>query len=102
MIESARAVLLVMASAVWLRAANMVLIVGILRAGGDTRFSLVLDGLVIWVVGVPLAALAAFVIGWPVQWVYLMALTEELTKFVFGFWRYVSRKWINDLAGQIA
>jgi putative MATE family efflux protein len=101
-IESARAVLLVMASAVWLRAANMVLIVGILRAGGDTRFSLVLDGLVIWVVGVPLAALAAFVIGWPVQWVYLMALTEELTKFVFGFWRYVSRKWINDLAGQIA
>ncbi|HAE60593.1 MAG TPA: MATE family efflux transporter, partial [Anaerolineae bacterium] len=52
-IESARSLLLIMAAAIWLRAANMVMIVGILRAGGDTRFSLALDGMVIWVVGVP-------------------------------------------------
>lgn len=100
-IENARAVLLIMAAAVWLRAANMVMIVGILRAGGDTRFSLALDGLVIWFVGVPLAALAAFSFGWPVYLVYLMALSEELTKFVFSLWRFFSRKWINDLAETI-
>jgi putative MATE family efflux protein len=100
-IESARAVLLIMAAAIWLRAANMVMIVGILRAGGDTRFSLALDGLVIWLVGVPLAALAAFRFSWPIELVYLMALTEELTKFVFSLWRFFSRKWINDLAETI-
>lgn len=100
-IESARALLVIMASAIWLRAANMVMIVGILRSGGDTRFSLVLDGLVIWVVGVPLAALAAFVLRWPVELVYLVALAEELTKFGFGLWRFYSRKWINDLAQAI-
>ncbi|PKN90556.1 MAG: MATE family efflux transporter [Chloroflexi bacterium HGW-Chloroflexi-6] len=100
-IESARALLLIMAAAIWLRAANMVIIVGILRAGGDTRFSLALDGLVIWIVGVPLAALAAFVLHWPVELVYLMALTEEITKFVFGLWRFFSRKWINNLAQAI-
>jgi len=100
-IENARAVLLIMAAAIWLRAANMVMIVGILRAGGDTRFSLALDGTVIWLVGVPLAALAAFSFGWPIQLVYLMAMTEELTKFFFSLWRFFSRKWINDLAETI-
>lgn len=100
-IESARSVLTIMAAAIWIRAANMVMIVGILRAGGDTRFSLALDGLVIWIVGVPLAAVAAFVMNWPVEFVYLMALTEEVTKFVFSLWRFFSRKWINDLAQTI-
>ncbi len=101
-IESARSILTLMAAAIWLRAANMVMIVGILRAGGDTRFSLALDGLVIWIVGVPLAAVAAFVMNWPVEFVYLMALTEEVTKFVFCIWRFFSRKWINDLAQTIS
>lgn len=100
-IESARSLLLIMAAAIWLRAANMVMIVGILRAGGDTRFSLALDGMVIWVVGVPLAAFAAFILHWPVELVYLMALTEEVTKFIFSLWRFFSRKWINDLAQTI-
>ena len=97
-IESARSLLVILASAVWLRAANMVIIVGILRAGGDTRFSLALDGAVIWLVGVPLAALAAFRFGWPVELVYLMSLAEEFTKAIFGLWRFFSRKWINNLA----
>lgn len=100
-IQSARDVLLVMASAVWLRAANMVIIVGILRAGGDTKFSLILDGIVIWAVGVPLAALGAFVFGFPIQYVYMLSLTEELTKFLFGVWRFRSRKWINDLTQTV-
>lgn len=101
-IDSARSVLMLMAAAIWLRAANMVVIVGILRAGGDTRFSLALDGLVIWIVGVPLAAVAAFILNWPVEFVYLMALTEEVTKFIFCIWRFFSRKWINDLAQTIS
>ena len=101
-IQSARALLTIMAAAIWLRAANMVIIIGILRAGGDTRFSLVLDGLVIWIVGVPLAAIGAFVLHWPVEFVYMLALAEEITKFCFGLWRFFSRKWINELAQAIA
>jgi putative MATE family efflux protein len=101
-IASAKALLTIMAAAVWLRAANMVIVVGILRSGGDTRFSLILDGLVIWLVGVPLAALGAFVFHFPVEYVYLLALTEELTKFCFGLWRFFSRKWINELTQAIA
>jgi Na+-driven multidrug efflux pump len=48
-----------------------------------------------------LAAFAAFILHWPVELVYLMALTEEVTKFIFSLWRFFSRKWINDLAQTI-
>jgi Na+-driven multidrug efflux pump len=49
-------------------------------------------------VGVPLVALGVFVFRLPVQWVYLLAMTEEITKCCLGLWRYFSRKWIHNLA----
>ena len=63
---------------------------GILRAGGDTRFSLFLDGIIIWIVGVPMAYLGAFVLHLPVYYVYLFAMSEEATKWVLGISRYRS------------
>lgn len=84
-----------------IRVNNMTIVVGILRAGGDTRFSLFLDGFIIWIVGVPMAYLAAFVLHLPVYFVYLFAMSEELTKWILGLYRYRSRKWINNLAAQV-
>lgn len=85
----------------WVRVVNMVIIVGILRSGGDTVFSMFLDGFVIWIVGVPLAALGAFILGLPVYWVYLMVMAEEVCKLCVGLWRFTSRKWIHDLADTV-
>jgi putative MATE family efflux protein len=82
----------------WVRVNNMTIIVGILRAGGDTKFSLFVDGVIIWLVGVPLAALGAFVFHLPVYWVAVCVMSEEVTKWFFGISRYRSRKWINNLA----
>jgi putative MATE family efflux protein len=82
----------------WLRINNMTIVVGILRAGGDTKFSLFVDGIIIWIVGVPLAALGAFVLHLPVYWVAVCVMSEEVTKWVFGIQRFRSRKWINNLA----
>ena len=85
----------------WIRVNNMTTVVGILRAGGDTRFSLFLDGIIIWIVGVPMAYLGAFVFDLPVHLVYLCAMSEEATKWVLGIKRYFSRKWINNLTVQV-
>lgn len=85
----------------WIRVNNMTTVVGILRAGGDTRFSLFLDGIIIWLVGVPMAYIGATVLGLPVYLVYLFAMSEEATKWVLGINRYFSRKWINNLAAQV-
>lgn len=85
----------------WIRINNMIIVVGILRAGGDTKFSMFLDGFIIWIVGVPLAALGALVFQLPVYLVYLCAMSEEVTKWILGVYRWRSRKWINNLATHV-
>lgn len=89
--------LIVVGCFIWLRAMNAINIVGNLRAGGDTTFSLILDGVIIWVLGVPMAYFAAFILNLPVYYVYLFVMAEEIAKWSFGLPRYFSRKWIHNL-----
>jgi putative MATE family efflux protein len=100
-IDYASKVLVILASLAWLRAANSIIIVGILRSGGDTRFSFFLDGVVIWVVGVPVAFFTAFVLHLPVYWVYLAIMSEEFLKWMIGLRRTFSRKWIHNLTHSV-
>ncbi len=97
----AQSVLVIMGLLMWLKASNVILFIGILRSGGDTRFALVLDGLIIWVVGVPLAFFGAFGLHLPVYWVYLLVMSEELTKWILGMYRFISHKWIHNLAVSV-
>jgi putative MATE family efflux protein len=101
-IADARSILTVLALGMPVRSANHVIIIGILRSGGDTRYSLVLDGIIIWLVGVPVTALGAFLFHLPVYLVYALTLSEEVVKFSFGLGRYFSRKWINDLTQGVS
>jgi putative MATE family efflux protein len=100
-IQNAGGIINVVSFFLWIRVNNMTTVVGILRAGGDTRFSLFLDGIIIWIVGVPMAYLGAFVLHWPVYLVYLCAMSEEATKWFLGINRYLSRKWINNLTVHV-
>lgn len=92
-----RNILAVVAAVMWLKAANMIIIVGILRSGGDTRFGLFLDTGPLWLIGVPLALLGAFVFHLPVYWVVLLVMCDELTKFFIGLRRVSSGRWINNV-----
>jgi putative MATE family efflux protein len=85
----------------WLRVSNMILFIGVIRSGGDTRFGFLLDGVIIWVVGVPLAFAGAFIFHLPVYWVYLLVMSEEITKWLLGMYRFFSRKWIHNLAQTV-
>jgi len=97
-IDYAHRVLTILGLLLWLRVSNMILFIGIFRSGGDTRFAFILDGVIIWVVGVPLAFAGAFLFHLPVYWVYLLAMSEEITKWLLGVYRFFSRKWIHNLA----
>ncbi|MEW5871497.1 MAG: MATE family efflux transporter [Chloroflexota bacterium] len=94
----AQKILMVIAFSLWLRISNLILLLGALRSGGDTRFALVLDGFIIWLVGVPAAYLGAFVLHLPIYWVYLMVMSEEFTKWLFAMQRFFSKKWMHNLA----
>jgi len=100
-LENAGYVINVITFFLWVRVNNMTIVVGVLRAGGDTRFSMFIDGFIIWLVGVPMAYLGANVWNLPVYLVYLCAMSEEATKWILGVNRYFSRKWIHNLAAHV-
>lgn len=59
---------------------NSTLVGGIFCAGGDTKFGLFCDAVAMWVVMIPLGALAAFVWKWAPVWVYAVLSMDELIK----------------------
>ncbi len=94
----ARGVMTVMSTALWLKAANLVIVIGILRSGGDTRFGLAIDTLPMWLLGIPLALLGAFVLRWPVYFVLVLVLAgDELAKFILAMWRFRSGLWLRNV-----
>ena len=95
--NNVRWLLLVMASTLWIRMFNFSTFIGALRAGGDTRFALIMEICSIWLIGVPAAYVGAFFFHLPVYFVYLMVMLEEVAKAFVSSWRFRSRKWIHDL-----
>jgi len=95
--NNVRWLLTVMACSLWVRMFNFTVFIGALRAGGDTRFALLMEICSIWLIGVPAAYVGAFVLHFPVYFVYLMVMLEEISKAFVSGWRFKSRKWIHDL-----
>lgn len=81
----------------FVRSTGLVIIVGILRGAGDARSALLIEGFTMWFIGVPLTIFGAFILKLPVHLVYALAILEEVAKFILGFMRLKSRKWINDV-----
>lgn len=76
---------------------NLINIVGILRSGGDTTASLLLDITGVWCVGIPMAFIGGMVLGLPIYLVYAMVTFEEAYKFVLGMKRYKQKKWCKNI-----
>jgi Na+-driven multidrug efflux pump len=68
---------------------------GVLRGGGDTRFLMVADIIFLWIVSIPLAALAGLVWHLPAFWVYVFMKIEMPIKTIVGAVRLASGKWIH-------
>lgn len=95
--HNVRMLMLVMGLVLWIRIFNFITFIGAMRAGGDTRFALLMELSSIWLIGVPAAYLGAFVFNLPVYYVYLLVILEEVVKMFASGWRVYSRKWIHDL-----
>lgn len=95
--EQAKNILYVYAFLVIGKMLNMVNNIGVLRAGGDTKYVLYLDVLGIWIIGLPLALLGAFVWDLPIYLVFGLANSHEYVRAFFGIKRTFSRKWINNV-----
>ncbi len=90
-----------MALSLPVRSLNLILLIGILRSGGDTRVAFLIDAGSVWVIGVPMALIGAFVLGLPIHLVYLMVLADEVVKLAMGLYRFFSQRWINYLVAPV-
>jgi putative MATE family efflux protein len=99
--ETARLIIMIFALTVPIRVFNLINIVGILRSGGDTKFSLFIDTAGLWLIAVPLSFIAGLIWNFPPYFVYLLATLDEAFKFFLGFWRLLSGKWINNLTHRM-
>ncbi|PAR38472.1 MATE family efflux transporter [Vibrio metoecus] len=93
-------VCLVMAFGMVFKVFNMVGIGGVLKSGGDIRYSIFIDLFGQWAVGIPLAYLTGIVWGWPLHWVLMVIWLEEWVKIGLTTQRISSKRWINNLVSE--
>lgn len=91
------AMMLIMSYYVVGQSVNTTMIVGIFRAGGDTRFGLILDVSVMWLCSILGSAVGAFVLGIPMPWVYILLCSDEIIKIPFSVYRYKTYKWLRNV-----
>jgi len=70
---------------------------GIFCAGGDSKFDMDTNILVMWCFTLPLGLLAAFVFKWPAMVVYCIVNLDEIIKMPRVFRRYQKYIWLKNI-----
>lgn len=84
-----------------LRNIPYITIVGIFRAGGDTKIGLLYDTIGLWLLAIPAVWLGARVLHLNLTMVFLiMLLIEDVPKSALCLMRLFSRKWIRPVTDQ--
>ena len=74
--------------------------VGINRGAGDNKFVMMVDMICGWLVVLPSAYLAAFVLKLPLHWVYFVTRIDQTFKWIIAFLRLRGNKWIHNVTRE--
>ena len=72
----------------------------IIRSGGDTKSTLLMDSGFMWVVAVPLALGLAFFTTLPITIMFLLVQGSEFFKVLFSLQRFRKKRWVKNLATE--
>jgi len=89
--------LLVLILAISLKGIPIIIISGILRAGGDVKYTLMLDIVGLWVFTLPISYCVVTYTDVSAVWVYFSFLLDDVIKLIGASYRLFSRKWINTV-----
>lgn len=81
-------------------AINRTVIGGIFCAGGQSKFGLICDAIVLWLIVIPLGFLAAFYWQLPVIVVYVIICLDECIKVPIVFLYYRKYRWAMNITRQ--
>ena len=90
-----KSLLMIFACFLWVKVSNMVMLGGVLRSGGKTRYTLILDLIGTWGIGIPLGLISAFVFKWNILLVYTAICIEEIIRLALGLIKVKSKDWIS-------
>jgi len=90
-----KSLLVIFACFLWVKVSNMVMLGGVLRSGGKTRYTLILDLIGTWGIGIPLGLISAFIFKWDILLVYTAICIEEIIRLVLGLKKVKSKDWIS-------
>ncbi len=93
----AKEMLLVASVVIFFVSTTAVSIVGILRGGGDAKYSLIIELIALWGFSVPLGYMAGLVFNWPVIIVFILFKSDELVKAILCWIRLAGDKWIRSV-----
>ncbi|MBR5230159.1 MAG: MATE family efflux transporter [Firmicutes bacterium] len=79
---------------------NYMIICGILRTGGDTVYTTVVDSAINVFMQIPLAFIGVLVLKWPLSWVMALSAIADLLKVFLLFRRYYSKSWMTVFTGR--
>lgn len=96
-VEILEKIILVGAVIVFFQALAVVGMVGVLRAGGDSRFVFICEASFLWGVAVPLGFLTGLVLGWPAPVVFFILKSDEVLKTMVSTVRILRFRWLRDI-----
>lgn len=79
---------------------NVVVVCGVFTAGGDTAFDAYSVAVTMWLIILPLAAMAAFWWKWPPVIIYFILSLDEAVKIPWVYAHYKKYKWLNNLTRE--
>lgn len=94
--------LLVFALQIGIRNISYICIVGIFRAGGDTKTGMYYDLLCLWFIGLPITYLCGSILKLDFVLVYIiMLLSEDTIKCILCLRHFLKMKWIKPIQQKI-
>lgn len=99
--EFSRMLCLIFALFFPIKVSNMIIGMGILRSGGDTRFTTNIGLCTIWLFAVPIGIFGVYILDVPVYVVYLLISLEEILRLVIVLKRVFSKKWVKNLVHDL-
>lgn len=94
--QMAKVTIRVFGIAIFFKLINWTVLIGILRAGGDTKIAFCLDTFPMYFYAVPVAFLCAK-LNIPIYYSVALVNIEEIIKFVLALKRYSTMKWLKDI-----
>ncbi|MFV0551173.1 MAG: MATE family efflux transporter [Anaerorhabdus sp.] len=72
----------------------------VLRAGGDTKSTLIMDSAFMWLINIPLVAVLAYFTPIGIYALYIAGQSTDLIKLAFGYWLVRKEKWVRNLTHE--